>query len=552
MEGMVGPTSGVVLAVDERLRILASSPGAQDVLHLPSSDITGKPCYEILSLIDPASGQSCYQNCPLVDKKSDVGWVHSRVLELDEKDVDGPRIDCLALRCVTPDTRQWNLCFLEPYLASGMETQSRILQAIEAIYPATSGNADIKEVLSAALTAVVRTTQADGGEVFLLDHDSHDPVIRVCQGTAPDLMDAFCASVLGNRCRQLAAEPPLPLLATGAWPDSSPTEVSGSYLCAPLVVEGRIVGALAIASRRNDFDIALAAKVVFPVTAQLGVYLRWAYPPQTGEAGQAQIPEPTETGLRIHSLGAFKVVLHGETIPMSRFHRFKAVTLLKFLAAHQGRPVPRETLIELLWPDADPERANGNLRVVLHALRHALEPDLRKGEPSSFVVGEGELIYLRSSDKVWIDTQEFVRLVRAGSRLVSQDRTDLALREYRRAASLYQGEYLEDEPYSDWCLFERERLNEVYIYLMKQIASLLTETCDPTGAIESHRNALCVDRGREEIHRELMTLLWQEGRRDEALRQYDTCRRILTEDLGVEPTQETTDLYNSILSGTPS
>ncbi|MDP6496133.1 MAG: bacterial transcriptional activator domain-containing protein, partial [Dehalococcoidia bacterium] len=144
----------------------------------------------------------------------------------------------------------------------------------------------------------------------------------------------------------------------------------------------------------------------------------------------------------------------------------------------------------------------------------------------------------------------FVQMARHAARLVAQGRRGEAIEEYWNAAALYQGEYLEDEPYSDWCLFERERLKEVYINMMKQIGSILTEKGDLDQAIEAYHSALGVDEGREELHRELMLLLWKAGRHDEALRQHDSCRRILREELGVEPALETESLYKAMLAGT--
>ena len=252
--------------------------------------------------------------------------------------------------------------------------------------------------------------------------------------------------------------------------------------------------------------------------------------------------------LRIHCLGTFRIAVDGEAVPLERFRRLKAITLLKYLAAHNGGPVTREALMEILWPGANPAQARGNLRVVLHALRRSLEPGLENGRASSFAISRGDLVYLDPSSQVWIDSEEFSRMARQAARLLSEGKTDEALSECRQAASLYQGEYLEDEPYSDWCLFERARLRELYIDLLKRMASILDARGDTAGAIDAFQTALGVDIGREEVHRQLMKALWQTGRRGEALRQFETCRKVLREEIGVEPTKETKGLYQAILA----
>jgi DNA-binding SARP family transcriptional activator len=222
---------------------------------------------------------------------------------------------------------------------------------------------------------------------------------------------------------------------------------------------------------------------------------------------------------------------------------------MKILAAHRGSPIPRDKLVETIWPTYDPMLANRNLRVVLHSLRRTLEPGLTQGEASTLVLSHGDLVLLDPSDLVWVDAEDFDKQSRRALKFASQGQGDDAIASFNKASSLYQGEFMEDEPYSDWCLFERERLKEVYVNLNAQIALNLVELGDFDKAIEACRTALIVDSGREDIHRELMALLWQSGRRDEALRQYDVCRWILSQEIGVPPSLETTALHKTILDG---
>lgn len=81
------------------------------------------------------------------------------------------------------------------------------------------------------------------------------------------------------------------------------------------------------------------------------------------------------------------------------------------------------------------------------------------------------------------------------------------------------------------------------------MASILFERRDAPEAIERCQSALAVDPRREEVHRELMKFMWQSGRPTEALEQYEECRRLLQEKIGVEPTRETQSLRDTILAG---
>lgn len=549
VDKLVGRIPGVVLAVDDDLRVVAWNQGDQADLLFPATDLLGKPCYELMAVVDAETGGPCNESCPVVRGESRPGWAHSRVLEVKGAEGRGMRLDCLLLKCITPDSGKTNLCFLDSASGSKFETHTRVMRVIESIYPVVSSGAEVRDVLTAALDAVLEATSSDAGELLLLDRDTGQLVPVASVGLPSDRLLEFRKSIGGDKTMRDAGHSRLPLLATGVWPGEDSTEAFASFLSAPLVAEGRVLGSLGVVSRKDEFDVALATRVLFTVAAQLGVYLGWAFS-SDDESLNAAVPVSGEPKLKIRCLGPFTVQVDGHRVPQENFHRQKSLTLLKFLVAHRGRPVPRETLMELLWPEADPSRAAANLRVVLHALRRTLEPDLEKGDVSSFVINQRDLVYLDPSKQVWADAEEFIQQSRRAAKLVSQGSIDEAVDVYRQASSLYKGDFLEDEPYSDWCLFERERLREVFINLSKQLAMVLAERDDINGAIDAYHSALGVDQVREEVHRELMLLYWKAGRRDEALRQFEVCRRILREELVVEPASETQTLYKAMLATT--
>ena len=205
--------------------------------------------------------------------------------------------------------------------------------------------------------------------------------------------------------------------------------------------------------------------------------------------------------------------------------------------------------MELLWPDADPALSSNHLRVVLHDLRHALEPELLRGQHSSFISSQGDLVYIEPTSQWWIDVEELERLVKELDAEFARGRVDEALAAGRAAAALYTGDFLEDEPYDDWCLAERERLRERYLDLLLRLSGLLAERSRLHEAVDACRLALIADPLRERTHRQLMGLLWQSGARDAALRQYEVCRRMLRDELDVPPDEETQTLYRTIVGG---
>jgi two-component SAPR family response regulator len=111
------------------------------------------------------------------------------------------------------------------------------------------------------------------------------------------------------------------------------------------------------------------------------------------------------------------------------------------------------------------------------------------------VLNHGDLVLLDPSDLVWVDAEDFDKQSRRALKFSSQGQVDEAIAIFNKASSLYQGEYMEGEPYSDWCLFKRKRLKDVYINLNAQIALNLVELGDFDKAIEACRTALNVDSG---------------------------------------------------------
>lgn len=207
----------------------------------------------------------------------------------------------------------------------------------------------------------------------------------------------------------------------------------------------------------------------------------------------------------------------------------KGMALLAYLAA-TGRPVTREVLAGLLWGETPDAAARASLRVTLNRLPAPLRPYLHLSRDT---VG----LHL---DRVSADVQVLATAVTGAP-------TDWAT-----AVALYRGDFLEgfslpDAPaFEEWALLERERLRLLVIELLHRLADDALAQQAYTAGIAYARRSLALDNWREEAHRLLMRLLALDGRRSDALAQFESCRRLLAENLGVEPTAETVALYEAI------
>jgi len=153
---------------------------------------------------------------------------------------------------------------------------------------------------------------------------------------------------------------------------------------------------------------------------------------------------------------------------------------------------------------------------------------------------EGDTISL-ARDQIFVDAVEFQRLVAVG--------TEESL---EQAATLYQGEFLEgmsvaEESFEEWLLNERERLHELAQESLAKLLSLYNKSGNSEMAVRTGAKLLALDPVQEAVHRALMRLYAQQGRREAALKQYQTCVALLERELGMEPEEDTKQLYEEIL-----
>ena len=205
--------------------------------------------------------------------------------------------------------------------------------------------------------------------------------------------------------------------------------------------------------------------------------------------------------LKIHTFGRLSIERDGEVV--AGLASSKAEALLVYLAC-TGREQPREVLADLLWNDRTQRQALANLRVVLSSLRRVLGPYVDITRTTAAPNPRAD---------TWLDVR---RLQEASEQAQDGIRSPAEAEALGAALEAYVGDFLagsflpEASGFENWVAGERERL-----------------------------------------HRQLMEALAHNGQRAEALRQYETCRRVLAEELGVEPDAETHKLADTIRAGAP-
>ncbi|MCL4860200.1 MAG: tetratricopeptide repeat protein [Caldilineaceae bacterium] len=253
--------------------------------------------------------------------------------------------------------------------------------------------------------------------------------------------------------------------------------------------------------------------------------------------------------LSLRVLGPPHITLDGQSITTLAYDKVWA--LLVYLALAADRAHRRTTLAGLLWPDQPEPVARTNLRQALARLRQAIGDD--QATPPFLLVDRENVQFNAASDHD-CDVAEFSALLAAcATHTHRQDATCAVCAEWRSAAvAHYRGPLLERFSISDSDLFEewatvaRERLHQQALDALDALAIYHERRGDYGEALRFNLHQLELDPWREEAHRQAMRVLALNGQRSAALAQYERCRETLAAELGVEPSPETTSLYERI------
>ena len=332
------------------------------------------------------------------------------------------------------------------------------------------------------------------------------PLLIAALGQAFDLSQRSQVCRLLAQIGQEAVEPLLALLASA--PDDR--------------VRERVVGLL------GEIGDERAA----PVLSELRRDRRLKEAIQAALARIAAAPRPP---LRIMALGGFQAQRGDIPIPAEAWQpRRKTRLLLLYLLTQAPRRVPRDELIEALWPDLPPDSAGLALNTTVSDLRRILEPYLGKGQPSHYLLRDEETLAFSPAADTWYDVAAFEQATRAGGEAA------------RQALELYRGDFLPEEPYVDWVLRQRERLRGLYLNTLTAWLEEQVQAGAWREGVDLARRILDLEPWLEEVWRTLMTCLARLGRRGEALQAYQACADTLRDELDVAPSPETQSLYKEL------
>ena len=256
--------------------------------------------------------------------------------------------------------------------------------------------------------------------------------------------------------------------------------------------------------------------------------------------------------LSLGVLGSLQILIDDK--PVTTLESDKICALLVYLAVEADRAHRRESLVGLLWPDCPEQVARHNLRQALFNLRLAIGD--RTASPPYLLISRDAIQFNRASD-FSLDLAQFKTMLQTCEENRRRGSEDPSIRVARleEMVKLYRGEFLQDffledsAEFEDWTLVQRESVHQQVLEACSYLANYYELYNNFQAARRHASRQLELDPWREEAHCQMMRALALDGQRSAALAQYETCRRILAQELGVEPSADARELYEQICAG---
>ena len=241
--------------------------------------------------------------------------------------------------------------------------------------------------------------------------------------------------------------------------------------------------------------------------------------------------------VKLRTLGFFEIQHDGRPVRLSVKIPKKPLELLELLLCWGHRGITKERAADLLWPEAEGDRALQTLDTTLHRLRRLI------GDNQAIVLEGGRLSL--SPQRCWVDAWYFEILLNQAEPSVDQEAKSHLL---RKALDIYQGPFGVPDRNSALAAFYAERLKTRWIRAIVSLSEILEASGKIEQAVVVYQKGLQVDDAVEPIYLNLMRALDKCGHKSQALETFHRCREALSVKSGLMPSIETLSLYRKIQS----
>jgi len=224
----------------------------------------------------------------------------------------------------------------------------------------------------------------------------------------------------------------------------------------------------------------------------------------------------------------------------------KQRVLLAALLLSPGRALPPDELADLLWEAGPPPSARGTIHNYVKRLRQALDD---AGRTLVTTQADGYLLRIPPGE---VDMARFEMVLAGARQALHAGRCEQAARELRDALSLWRGQPLADVPCDRLVVRHGPRLEELRWQALEARIEADLRCGRPSDVLPELRALVAAEPLRERVHGLLMLALYGDGRQSDALAAFRDARRVLIDEVGVEPGPALRRLHQQILDGDPA
>jgi LuxR family transcriptional regulator, maltose regulon positive regulatory protein len=221
----------------------------------------------------------------------------------------------------------------------------------------------------------------------------------------------------------------------------------------------------------------------------------------------------------------------------------RARDILCFIASRRHRRVSKDAIVDTFWGESDFGSVEKNFHPTISHIRKALNSN--QPLKQNFLLYRDGDYQLNPEFSYRIDTEEFDRLIGEGDAARRSRDAEGFVRAYEEAAALYRGEFMQGS-YDEWVEEQRSYCREQYLRILEVLARTAQKAEDWARALTLSQRILREDPFREDVHCHLMRAHAAQGNRVAVREQYETLKRLLRKELGVEPAAETQRVYREL------
>ena len=251
------------------------------------------------------------------------------------------------------------------------------------------------------------------------------------------------------------------------------------------------------------------------------------------------------TDLTVSMLGPVEIVRDpARPLASDAWSTRRARDIFCFIISRRHHRASKDTIIDTFWGETDFEAVEKNFHPTVSHIRKALNSN--QPLKQNFLLYRDGDYQLNSEFSYRIDTEEFDRLVSEGENARRTRRFEECISLYESALALYRGEFMQGS-YEPWVEEQRTYYREQYLRLLEALAAVAQTAEDWPKVMQLAQQIIRDDPFREDIHCMIMRAHAAEGNRGAAKEQFETLKRLLQRELGVEPSAETRKLYQQLI-----